>query len=60
MKKIYINKDWQNTKEINEISDSDIQKLNEELDKTLETIIDKTENENKALKKIIKAYYEAK
>ena len=50
----------QNEKKRDNISQTEISILNNEYKKALENIIDKTENENTALKKIIKAFNEAK
>ena len=50
----------QHKKEQKEIKQADIYRLNIEFEKTLEDIIDKTENENTAFKKIIKAFDKVK
>jgi hypothetical protein len=47
-------------KERDNNSQTEINKLNNEYKKALESIIDKTENENTALKKIIKAFNKTK
>jgi hypothetical protein len=46
----------ENKKENNKITLSDIEKLNEDIENTLEEIIDKTEIKNRALNKIIKSF----